>query len=79
MDEGWDVVEAEANVEPVIVKAHGNGTGIAVAVAPTNLHEGEAPGRQRSLSWWTKFMARAPAVKRNCRTKEEWAPRSLFQ
>ena len=90
MDDGWKLVE----VEPMAVRANGNGHHDANGIGPTvelvldtghtingkgNGHKDEAPEPQQTLFSWAEFMAEAPEKSKSYSRKAQPSTTSLFE
>ena len=62
VDDGWKAVEAEPELEPVLVEVHGDGQVVEPVVVNTNSnghHDEHAEGQQSRFSW-AEFLAEEP-------------------
>ena len=90
MDDGWKLVE----VEPMAVRANGNGHHDANVIGPTvelvldtghtingngNGHSDEAPEPQQTLFSWAEFMAEDPVKPKGHSRKAQPATFSMFE
>ena len=79
MDDGWKAVEAEPELEPVLVEVHGDGQVVEPVVVNTNGngHHDEHTEGQQSLFSWAEFLAEEPTQPQGRNGKAE--PSSLFE